>query len=244
MGRVSGDTTRIYVDEFNFSGVTNAATGTFGPNLPEVTSFGDTGAEFVEGLMTSSISLGGFFDATDDAYDEQMFTTLGDGADHFVGFYPGLDAAQATNGYEIKAKPSPQTRPFDVAGAALLDVDWQGTGGVVRSRVLVNQAVTGTGAVSGSNQNLGATSSGTVFVALLRVLSITGGNITVVIEESSNDGGGDAYAAILSFANTAAIAVERLTTTNATEAWKRVNVTALTASTATILVVVGTEQGT
>lgn len=246
MGRTAGAGSKVYIDEFNFSGSTNAVNPTFDVNLPEVTAFSDSGAEFVEGKINSKATINGFFDPTDDAYDEQMFALIGDNAKHYVGLYMGNDASYSDIGYEIQGQVSSQERPIEVAGAALLHCSVQGEGGVVRSTVLCNGAVTASGAVTNSNQNWGTTTSGTTFVGILRVLSVTGsGSITVEIEESSDDGAGDAYSQIIAFTAKTAVGVERKTITTATEAYKRVNVTAFSGfSTVTIMVVIGKEQGT
>lgn len=246
MGRIPGAPSRIYIDEFNFSGRTNAAEQTVDVNLPEVTCFSDTAAEFVEALYNTKITINGFFEPTDDGYDEQMWTVIGDGVKHYVGFYPGQDASHGDIGYEIQGQCDDQARPIEVAGAVLLNVSWQGEGPTVRSTVLCNGAVTGTGAVSNSNKNLGATTAGEKFVAVVRVLSVTGsGSIDVEIEESSDDGSADAYATITGMTQTFTdVGVSRESTTSATEAWKRVNVTAFTGFTSvTLLVTAGKEQG-
>ncbi len=246
MTRSAGAPSRVYVDEFDFSGRTNQLEMAIDNNLPEITTFADDGAEFVEGQYNGTATLNGFFDGTSGDYDDQMWSVIGDGANHFVGLYPGSSAAATNIGYELQAQTSNQTRPADVAGAILLNVSWQNNGPIVRSTVLANGAVTGTGAVSSSNQNLGTTASGERFVVVYRVLAVSGaGTIVIEIQESQNDGAGDAYATISGLTETfAAVGVARDTTTAATEAWKRVNVTTFSGFTSvTILVVVGKEQG-
>jgi|TARA_Y100000310_G_scaffold276879_1_gene294338 hypothetical protein len=246
MGRVAGAPSTIFVDEFDFSGRTNNAVLNIDNNLPEVSAFSDAGAEFVEGIYNNSSVINGFFDPTDDGYDEQMFGIIGDGAKHFVGIYPGNSAAATNIGYELQGQSGEQERPVEIAGAVLLNVTWQGEGPLVRSTVLANGAVTTTGAVTSSNQNIGATAAGEKFVAIIRVLAVSGaGSITIVVEESTDNGAGDAYAAISGITETfTAVGVSRETTTSATEAWKRVNVTAFSGfSSVTIMVAVGKEAG-
>lgn len=365
MARAAGAPSRVYVDEFNFSGRTNNLEMAIDNNLAEVTTFLDDGTESVEGQYNGTVTLNGFFDGDSAGYDDQMWSVIGDGIDHFVGLYPGNQAAATNIGYELQAQTSNQTRPVDVAGAILLNVSWQNNGAIVRSTVLKNGAVTGSGVVSGSNQNIGATGAhktndtannvtsanatdlaslqtllneikgdynthrasttyhvvadstnvitsanasdlstsitlvnelkldinahrsqsgvhvfndiGNIIgnvdasdlttaqtlaneikvdynahlsrvektaVAILRVLSVTGsGSFTVTVEESSDNAVGDAYSNIISFTAATAVGVERKTKATATEAWKRVNVTAFSGfSTVTILVIIGHEQ--
>ncbi|MDY6957627.1 MAG: hypothetical protein SVK08_00585 [Halobacteriota archaeon] len=245
MARQSASTSRVYIDEFNFSGYTNAFKMDIKNTLPEVTCFTDTGAEFVEGLPSATAVINGFFDTTDDGYDEQSFALIGDGTKHYFGLYPN-DASHGDPGYELQGQTDSQDRPVEVAGAVLLNLNVTNEGAIMRTMVLCNGESTGTGAVTNSNKNWGATGAGTVFAAVLRVISVTGsGSIVVEIEESSDDGSGDAYSNIISFTTATAVGVERKSITTATEAWKRVNITTFSGfSAATIMVVIGEEQGT
>lgn len=253
MARVSGNTSRVYVDEYAWHGLTNNLAITFDSNLPEVTSMGDGGASFVEGQYNVKATINGFFDPADDSYDEQMFAVIGDNAKHYVGLFPGSDASYGDVGYEIVAQASKQDRPAEVNGAVLLNVKWQGestpavateVGGTYRATVLCNGAVTATGAVANSAQNIGVTTAGQHFATTLRILvdDITG--ITVKIQESSDNGATDPYADLLTFTAATGITYERKTTIAATEAWKRVYISAFAGTSATILITVGTIQGT
>jgi len=89
---------------------------------------------------------------------------------------------------------------------------------------LQGATITATGAQTG--QNVGAVAAGGTTVVVYRVHSITG-TYASNIEESTDNGSGDAYAnvAALASGNLTAAGVTRKTTTGATEAWKRVNVT-------------------
>ena len=251
MAKSPGRKTRIFVDEFDFSGRVSAVEIPFEVNVPEVTALSDGGGTFVEGQYSVSIVQNGFFDADGAAppadlnIDKEMILDLVSGVDHLVGAYPGASAVPGAVGYEIQGRPSNEARPVEVAGAILLNVTWKGNGPVVRSTVAANGAVIATGAVTASNKNVGITIAGERFVAILRVLSVSGtGSITVEVEQSQNDGSPDTYTQLLAFTAKTAIGYQRLTTDLATEAWKRVNVTAFSGFTsATILVVVGKELG-
>ena len=62
MSRVAGAPSRVYVDEFNFSGRTNQLELAIDNNLAEVTALNDTGSLFVEGHYNGTATLNGFFD--------------------------------------------------------------------------------------------------------------------------------------------------------------------------------------
>jgi hypothetical protein len=241
MTKYAGKQTKVYVDEFNFSGKTNQAEISIDIDLPDYTAFEDAAAEVIEGGYHSGLSLNGFFDPAASGYDQEMWEAFGSDASHLIGVYPGNLAVHGSVGYEIEGKNESQKRPLEVAGAILLNVQWKADGPVVRTKVLCNGAVTGTGAVTNSNKNLGATVAGEQFVGILRVLSVSGaGSITVKIQQSQNDGDPDAYADLFTFDAKTAIGSQRMSTILATEAWKRVNVSAFSGFTSvTILVVAG-----
>ncbi len=245
MARTSSSQSKIYVDQYDYSGLINTVEQTMDVDLQEVTAPDDAGITFVEGKYKGQLVINGFFDPSDDAYDEIMWSALGSGADHYLGWYPGQDASYADIGFEHICRVKGEPRNSSIAGAILLHVTWEGTEPVVRATVLCNGAATQTGAVTNSNQNLGATTAGEEFVAVLRVLAVSGtGSITVKVQESQNDGSPDTYADLIAFTAATAVGVERKSVITATEAWKRVNVTAFSGFTSvTIMVSCGKEQG-
>lgn len=243
MGRVAGTPSKIYVDEFNYSGRTNAAELQVDVNLIDVTCFADDGHEFVEGVYKGQVPINGFFDPADDNYDEQMWSVM-DGSKHYLGLCMGQDASHGDIIYEVQGRPNQEGRPAEIAGAILLSVTWQGSGPIVRATVLSNGAVTATGAITNSNKSLGATAANEKFVAVVRCIAFDGTTLTVDIEQSSDDGSGDAYALITGMQQEiTAVGVWRLSTVAATEAYKRVNITAFTGTSMTLVITAGKEQG-
>jgi len=245
MARSAGAPSTVLIDEFDFSGRTNQLSIDFTNNLGEVTAFSDDGSEYVEGLFGVQASLNGFFDGAASNFDAEMWTILGDGQDHAVGLYPGNSATSGSIGYELQgASVLSQERPAEVAGAILLNASFQNSGTVIRSTVLDNQAVTTTGTVSGSNQNIGSTASGERFVAIIRVVAWNASSLTVNIQESTDDGSGDAYVDIAGFSEVfSGLGTARLQTTSATEAWKRISLSTFSGTSATVFVAVGKDHG-
>lgn len=245
MARQAGKDTRVYIDEFNFTGRTNQWKLNISNNLVPVTCFGDSAPEYVEGLYGGTVDLNGFFDPADDNYDEQMFSILSSASDVNLGLSLTSTAAVGHKMYVMRARVSSEPRVMDVTGAILLNATFDILGGVARADILGNQAMTG-GVVAGSNKNLGVTAAGDEFIAVVKILAVSGsGNFVIAVQESSDDGAGDAYSTILTSSTHTAIGSEVLSTTSATEAWKRLNVTVFTGfASVTALVAVGKIQGT
>ena len=109
--------------------------------------------------------------------------------------------------------------------------------------VLGNSTETGAGQSTGRNQ--GVTTSPEEYQVVFHLLAFTGTDITIKVQESQNDGGGDAYADISGLTSGAltGIGVVRVSVTASTEAWKRLDFSG-TFSSATILVTGGTVAGT
>jgi hypothetical protein len=103
-------------------------------NLPEVTTFGDSAGEFVEGLPTSTFSVSGFFDGASAQGDATIFGQIGSGEAAFV-FQPTGQSAGANDpnytgnalvkSYRIRAEvggPVSYTADFQVNGVLSRDV--------------------------------------------------------------------------------------------------------------------------
>lgn len=242
MAKGAAAAARVYFDHVNISGDINSTSVKFDVERPIVTCLSDTGPRRLTGNFDHSGSHLGFLDTADDAYDEDMFTALldADVTHYLTQCFVGTTVANPA--YVRQVKISGQPRSGGIGGAQLLNLDEVGAGYAIRGSIL------GSGAASngnGTGQNLGATSANTRFGVLFLVTAFDGTNITLKLQESSDDGGGDAYADITDLTSGALTAVGRVfaSTVAATEAYKRL-VTAGTYTSATILVVAGTVAGT
>lgn len=233
---------RVYFDEFDLSGVVNSLSLTVDQETPVATSLADAGPRRIIANYDVSASNLGFLEPTDEGYDEQLFAALTDGEDHYLTQLFGANAAGSV-AYDTVIRVPSQPRSASVGGAILLNFDSEGSEGIVRGLVLGNKTTTGAEDLTGYEQIL--TNAGTTYAVIFRVLSFAGTNITLKVQESTNDGGGDAYADITGLTSGALsdIGVVRVTTVLATEAWKRVNISGDFTS-CLILVTAGIVQGT
>ena len=223
MSKFPAHGTRILLDQYDISGYVNSFDLPFAQETPDVTSFADAGPRRVVGNYDYSSSVLGFFDGADDAVDEILHGLLANESDHYLTKMPG---ASAEGGIAYDLLVSLTRKPLSAAtgGAVLLNIESAGRNGAVRGHILGNLTSTGAGNRAGVNQ--GVKASGVVYAVIFRVLSFTGTNITLKIQESSDDGAGDAYADVASLTSGAltAIGVVRATTTAAMEAWRRLNI--------------------
>jgi hypothetical protein len=139
-------------------------------------------------------------------------------------------SAAGSRGYEGTGVLKKHARMSEITDAAKLSFTATGSDQYFIGRAMkLNEAtaVTGTGALTGQNHMQAA--SGDIVFLVSRVIAVSGsGSITVALQESSDDGGGDAYATHT--AGTAQTAVGAVVTAAAAGgtlgAWWRCNVTA------------------
>lgn len=238
---------RVYYDELAISGYLNAFGATINQELPVVTTFADAGPRVVPANYDYTVTFGGFSDFVDDDIDERLNADFLAGLDHYLCGCPitsGGVPVENSVAYEYTVALSARPQAFATGAAAGFSVNAQGNSTITRATVLRSATVTGPG--NGTGRNLGATTSGQQFVITFRVLSGTFSSIALKVQESSDDGSGDAYADITGATSGSLTApgVVRVVITAATEAWKRVVVSAFSGTDAVILVTAGIAAGT
>ena len=183
MPRVHAKAADIFVDEWDFSGFSNAVDISVDNNLAEVTAFADTDQTFVEGKAGFGITINGFYSRTD--YDAEMWADLTAAARQLGIYPPGV--SDGDYGYEGQSIVTGQPRVADKGAAVTLNVNWKGDTPLVRAIVLdVNTALIATG--NGTAYQHGAVAAGQTIVGVLRVLSASGTlpTLTVIIQSDDN----------------------------------------------------------
>lgn len=229
MGVSHGKNAALWLNYTDLSGYANSASLSIDIDTVETTAFSSTAKEYIEGDFGFSLSFETFQDNTDGGITEVTYaaavTNMGI---QYVLFAPEGVAQGTEPVYELLCRW--QSHPFNgsvgdawrVAGTMI----GSGSGSLSRGYVMQNETVTGTGAESG--YELGAVASGTTSVATYRINSITG-TYAATMNESQDNGSGDAYAEAASSAlasgNITTASVTRKTTTAALEAWRQVEVT-------------------
>lgn len=241
MAKQPARSVRIYLNEHPLAGYLNTHGIQVQQENPVVTTFVDDGPRVVPANYSHTWDFGGFGEYNDDLIDELVEAWQQD-----TGLYV-TSCPLSTSGYPTEntvamfAEVVLATRPqsFQAGQAAALSFQMAGNSELARGLVLRSASVTGVG--NGTGRNMGATTAGQKFGVLFRVLSGTFTSLALKLQESSDDGGGDAYADIsgLVSGTISAPGVVFVSTTSATEAWKRVAVSSFSGTDARILVVAG-----
>lgn len=236
MSKIAANLIRVYLNQFDLSGVLNAASLKVEQETPVVTCFSDTGPRRVVGNYDHNQSLTGLFEPTDDGYDEQLQALLGSTSDLYLTQTFGI--TENSIAYDALVRLASLPLSGQAGGAVMRSFEAAGSGGLSRGRILRSATVTGTG--NGTGYNAGATTSGQTYRVMFRLLSFTGTNITMKVQESSDNGAGDAFADVTGLTSGAltAAGIVVVSTTAATEAYKRVVISG-TITSATVLVTAG-----
>lgn len=238
MSRLHGKSSRIYIDERDYSGVTNSAELTLSVPPADVTAFADVDATFVEGKPGVAATINGFFSTASPNYDGQSFTDLTTAQQ--VGIYPGV-IADGTHGYEFEGAVEGQPRTAAHGSAIALNVTLKGDGPLVRTIVLKRDTAMAATA-NGTAYQFGAITASELVWGVVRAFSVTGGpgTLNVKIQKDSLEGMGTPDD-VITFAELAAAGVEVKTAAGGAsgDGWWRVVVTIAGGGTWDLQVAVG-----
>lgn len=237
---IHGSTTIHYLDELEVTCALNTADIAIDRGVIDARTF--CGNNQVPGNRVAMASFAGFGLFGADDYEEELAARMQSGAD--VNRLTIFGNAANARAYEVLGPLGKASHAWKAA--EILGLSGEIPKGQSLSRGIalhVNQTFTATGAQTGRSHEVTVATTQT-FVTTIRVKSVSGsGSVTFVVQESQNDGGGDAYANIAGplSATFTAPGIQRLTTTGATELWKRINISAFSGFTnvvATITVAV------
>lgn len=242
--------TRTYFDQHRVSRWASATAADWSRDAAEYTPLEEEYKQFLPGKTGATSSINGFIDVdTVTGFDIVQYTDVITPGTHYIcrTHFAGTSATAGDTVIETQEFNTGASRAYDQGGIGMLNWSGQVTGGYYRGSLLLPEtAATATGVV-GSALNFGATTSGERFVATIRLVEVAGsfGTVTIALQESS-DNGADAYATISGMTATfTSLGVARVSTTSATEAYKKLNVTTLTTLTsATFHVTIGVEAAT
>jgi len=229
MPRFHAKSVAHYVDEFDFSGVSNSADLNFSEDPGDVTAYADTDFTYVEGKGSYRWTINGMFSTSNPNYDGEMFTDL-TATQRRVGVYPG-GATAGNFGYEGRTNITAAPRVSENGSAIALHVEWVGDESVSRGALLIiNTSISST--TSGTKFQLGALASTKTLVGVLRMLTAPGGSgnndCVVTIESDANSSaGGETTRLTFTTLNQASTATHEVKEAAGaiTDAWFRVVVT-------------------
>lgn len=212
MTKQSGLGDNLYIAGYDLSGDINALGNVGGgPAVLEVTGIDKSAVERIGGVRDGRLQATSFFNPSTDR-SHSRFKTLPT-ADVIVSYFRGTTLGSPSAGLVAKQLNYDGTRGDD--GGFTFAVEAQANGyGLQWGRSMTAGKRTDTTATNGSSVDFGTGSTAFGLQAFLHVFAFTGTSVTVKIQESSDDGAGDAWADVTGGAFTAATGVtsERIAT--------------------------------
>lgn len=229
MTAVHGKDTVVFVNGYDLTSFFNEATVSREVENAETTTFGASWVTRIAGMKDGSIDLSGIWDGAASAVDERMAAYLGVDATVFTVGYGGTTignradvAAGIVTSYEIGA---------DIGDAVSVSATVESSGGIHAGKFLHSKTSRTAVANFTSVDNLAASTAG--LVANQHTTAVTGTpNAVWKIQESSDDGAGDAFADVITFTSITGISSEQKTTTAAVERYLRARLNAIDGATA------------
>lgn len=214
MSKQSGLGDALYIAGYDFSGdigAVNAVGG--GPAALDVTGIDKSAMERIGGLRDGHIDFTSFFNPTAGRAHPRLSLLPTD--DVIMSYYRGTALGGASANLVAKQLNYDGTRADD--GAFTFAAGNQGNGyGLEWGTSLTAGKRTDTTATNGTSVDFGTGSTAFGLQAYLHVFSFTGTSVTVKLQESSDNGGADAWADVTGGAFTAATGItsQRIATSN------------------------------
>jgi hypothetical protein len=213
MGKQSGLGDQLYVSGYDLSGDVGSLSRIAGGNSPlTMTGINKSAVERIGGKRDGGMQFEAYFNPTGAHPVLSALPT----ADRLVTYFRGEGLGNPAASVLAKQITYDGSRGDD--GSYTLDVAAEASGfGLEWGRQMTAGRRVDTGATNGASVQAAAGATSFGLQAYLHVVAFTGTDCTITIEESSDDGGGDAFAAITGGAFTQVTAApfsERIVTAN------------------------------
>ncbi|MFG3510249.1 hypothetical protein ACGF5F_32655 [Streptomyces sp. NPDC047821] len=205
MAKQSGLGDNLYIAGYDLSGDINALGNIGGgPATLETTGIDKSAMERIGGVRDGRLQMASFFNPGTDRSHLRLSTLPT--SDVIAGYFRGTTLGGPSANIVAKQIGYDGTRGDD--GSFTFSVEAQANGyGLEWGRSMTAGKRTDTTATNGSSVDFGTGSTAFGLQAYLHVFSFTGTSVTVKIQESSDNGAGDAWADVTGGAFTAATGV-------------------------------------
>ena len=241
MAKIHGKDTKIYLDEFDITADSNNVEWNMNMEVAEVTGMSASSKAYIAGLVDTDITIGSFFE-NGAGGNEDIITDYWTGGETGIltvcpdGVSDGDVAYTCDTTYCTSVGV-----PASLNAAVAMNHTWKASAGIERMLVLYEGTVTAT--TNGESIDFGGAGVVGSGAAVVHLTSVTGsGTIDVKLQESSDEGVGDAWADESGATATqlTAIGSERFTWAGACEQYVRCVITVATFTAANIVVLAKT----
>lgn len=219
MAQSHGKDCVILAGGYALTGYANDVTVSREADTAETSVFGVAAKTYIPGLPDATMSVAGFWDGATGASDSILSTMLGTSGSVLTVAPAGTTLANRCTvlaGIETSYETS-----ANLGDAVGISAEFQASGGAWAGVILHSSAAAETSSTNSTSVNNSAASTGG-YVANLHALACAG-TATIKVQQSSDNGVGDAWADLVTFtALTTSVAGEQKTGTGAVEQYLRV----------------------
>ena len=218
-----GKNTRIYVDQYDFSGYFNTASATSNVDTAETSAFGDSAKTYIVGHTDGTVSLGGMFEGTASTGTDQYFESV-------LGASTKQKVIIANEGHSLGGRIvalESDTTSYEVSSpigdVVQASVEFQASEGVGHGVLVSNgNAVSATGTGTGVDNAVATTNGGVGFLSV--PVNTRNGDITVKIQHSADN---STFADLVTFTTVtgSTLTSERIEVTGTVNRYLRVSYT-------------------
>lgn len=237
---IKGTYTRILVDEYDFSGVSNNLQVAISSEQFDVTAFQDTGNVYLTGVAGGTITQSGYFDGVSaDGFESEMYDRFGTATGVTAAALFGTETA----GCPTYVLPGTSGNEFSISspvdGVITLNGAWGEGTGMLRGLRVYTGTISATGTTTAIDFAAAGSSGGSAY---LFVQSITGTatDATVEIESATTSGGTYASEGTFTFSD---VGVQTVTMSGTVNRYLRINATDLGGATNFTVVAVACVAG-
>ena len=212
MAKQNGLGDLLFLDGYDLSGDVGAVDRIgFASGVLDVTAISSSGMERIHSHVDGEISFKQFFnDAA--AAEHEVLKAKGSGANRIAAYFHGSTLGNVAAGLVAKQINYDWERPADGGLAGTTQLLGNAYGLEYCEQLTAGKRTDGSATNGTGVDGTAATAFG--LAAYLQVFAFTGTSVTVTIQESSDNGGGDPYAAVTggAFAAATAIGAQRIVT--------------------------------
>lgn len=221
---VLGTYTKLLIDEFDFSGASNALTVTTNVNPLETTVFQATGTTYLPGLPGGEITHNGYYNGKGAGMIEQEIKARLGTTDTVYTAALGGTNIDACPAYVTKSTWGQQlTIDMPVAELITLSGQWPAVMGMSRGLRIYDGTLSSTGTQTARDFASAGSSGGTAYL-FVQSISGTATNATIDIESATTEGGSYSSEGTFTFSD---VGVQVVTMSGTVNRWLRLNVTSL-----------------
>ncbi len=192
-----GSKAAVYANGYELSQFLTSVSTAGQADTAEVTTLGKAAKVYIAGLEDATLSAEGIFDGAANAVDQILQAALG--VDDSIWVYMPTGDGNGNAGYGFLAIETSYEIETPVDGVAAISAEAQSKVGLERIIALHAMATEAAGGNAASQNNGAQTTKGGV--GYLQVVNVTGA-LTVKIQHSSDNGGADPWADLVTFTAT------------------------------------------